>query len=122
QAEAMTLGTRVAVMQHGRIVQVGAPLDLYRNPRHRFVATFLGSPPMNLLDEVRDGKQVQVAFHPEDVSVSVSTMDGSEQADVIVVEPMGSETLVTLEYRSQRLVARVPGDVGFNPGETVWIR
>jgi multiple sugar transport system ATP-binding protein len=122
QAEAMTLGTRVAVMQRGRIVQVGRPLELYRNPSHRFVATFLGSPPMNLLNEVRDGQQVQVGFHPEDVSVSKSAMEGCEHAAVVVVEPMGSETLVTLECRGQRLVARVPGDVRFDPGQAVWIR
>ncbi len=49
QAEALALGDRVAVLDRGRIVQVGRPLDLYDRPAYRFVARFLGQPPMNLL-------------------------------------------------------------------------
>jgi len=49
QAEAMRLGDRIAVVDHGRIVQVGAPLEVYDHPVNRFVATFIGQPPMNLL-------------------------------------------------------------------------
>lgn len=49
QAEALALGDRVAVLANGRILQVGTPEDVYRRPASRFVATFLGSPPMNLL-------------------------------------------------------------------------
>jgi multiple sugar transport system ATP-binding protein len=52
QGEAMTLGRRIAIMRHGAIVQVGAPMDLYRQPVNTFVATFLGSPPMNLSTRV----------------------------------------------------------------------
>jgi multiple sugar transport system ATP-binding protein len=53
QSEAMTLGGRIAVMQRGAIVQIGAPLDLYRQPVNTFVGAFLGSPPMNLLTSTR---------------------------------------------------------------------
>ncbi|HET6230292.1 MAG TPA: sn-glycerol-3-phosphate ABC transporter ATP-binding protein UgpC [Longimicrobiaceae bacterium] len=49
QTEAMTMGDRIVVMNGGRVEQVGAPMDLYRNPANRFVAGFLGSPPMNFL-------------------------------------------------------------------------
>lgn len=49
QHEAMTLGERIVVMNQGRIVQVGKPMDLYKNPDHLFVATFLGNPPLNVL-------------------------------------------------------------------------
>jgi multiple sugar transport system ATP-binding protein len=49
QVEAMTMGTRICIMQAGRIVQIGAPLDIYRHPVNTFVAAFLGNPPMNLL-------------------------------------------------------------------------
>ncbi len=49
QVEAMTMGTRVCIMDQGRIVQVGQPLEVYRNPANMFVASFLGSPPMNLI-------------------------------------------------------------------------
>src|SRR6266850_1875377 len=113
QGEAMTLGGRVAIMQRGAIVQTGAPLALYRQPVNTFVATFLGSPPMNLLnriEETKGGARVTIGVRPEDVDVAMSPVIGGDEARVSVVEPMGSETLVTLEYRAQRLVARVPAD------------
>jgi len=50
QVEAMTMGSRICVMHQGRVVQVGAPLEVYRNPADTFVASFIGSPPTNLLD------------------------------------------------------------------------
>ena len=65
QSEAMTLGGRIAVMQRGAIVQIGAPLDLYRQPVNAFVGTFLGSPPMNLIEESRNGTIVTSACGPK---------------------------------------------------------
>ena len=59
QVEAMTMGRRIAVMQSGRLQQVGAPVDVYRTPATTFVATFMGAPPMNLIDgelRVDDGR------------------------------------------------------------------
>ncbi|MGB5863158.1 MAG: sn-glycerol-3-phosphate ABC transporter ATP-binding protein UgpC [Sulfitobacter sp.] len=58
QVEAMTLADKIVVLRAGRIEQVGAPLDLYRDPDNRFVAGFIGSPAMNFLDGVSDGKTV----------------------------------------------------------------
>jgi len=125
QGEAMTLGSRVAIMQRGTIVQAGAPLELYRKPVNTFVATFLGSPPMNLLNRIEGtegGAGVTIGVRPEDVDVAASPAGGGDEARVSVVEPMGSETLVTLEYRAQRLVARVPADRQFEPGQSAWVR
>jgi ABC-type sugar transport system ATPase subunit len=122
QGEAMTLGSRIAIMHGGAIVQIGAPLELYRRPVNTFVATFLGSPPMNLLDARTGGAAVRIGVRPEDVDVSASALDGCDASRVVVVEPMGSETLVTLEYRTQRLVARVPADRHFEAGQTAWVR
>ena len=122
QGEAMTLGSRIAVMQRGSIVQTAAPLELYRQPVNTFVATFLGSPPMNLIDADGDGAPRTLGIRPEDVEISASPVDGWEAARTLVVEAMGSETLVTLEYRAHRLVARVPGDVSLQQGHTAWIR
>jgi ABC-type sugar transport system ATPase subunit len=121
QSEAMTLGGRIAVMQRGAIVQIGAPLDLYRQPVNTFVGTFLGSPPMNLLNELRNGTTMTIGVRAEDVVVTTAAGGGADQARVLVVEPMGSETLLTLEYRGQRLVARVAGDARFEPGQAVWV-
>ena len=122
QGEAMTLGSRIAVMRHGVVVQAGAPMDLYRRPVNTFVATFLGSPPMNLIDDVRSGARVTLGIRPEDIEVAAGATAGWEEARTIVVEPMGSETLLALEHRSQRLVARVAGDRMFDPDQPVWIR
>ena len=49
QVEAMTLGTRICIMNGGKVVQVGEPLEVYQRPANTFVASFLGNPPMNLL-------------------------------------------------------------------------
>jgi multiple sugar transport system ATP-binding protein len=125
QGEAMSLGHRVAIMQHGAIVQAGPPLELYREPVNTFVATFLGSPSMNLLDRIEKapgGASVTIGVRPEDVDVASTPGAGWDAARISVVEPMGSETLVTLEYRAQRLVARVPADRQFEPGQTAWVR
>jgi ABC-type sugar transport system ATPase subunit len=121
QSEAMTLGGRIAILQNGSIVQVGAPLELYRQPANTFVATFLGSPPMNLLDERRKGSPIKMGIRPEDVQLSVSQRDGWEQAHALVVEPMGSEMLVTLERNGQRLVARAAADLPVAANTPVWV-
>jgi ABC-type sugar transport system ATPase subunit len=117
QAEAMTLATRIAIMQHGEIVQVGAPLELYRRPVNTFVATFLGNPPMNLLPV----NGAQVGVRPEDVQLATTAASGWDVGRVLVVEPMGSESLVTLESNGNRIVARVAPDAGVEPGQPVWI-
>src|SRR5262249_41093346 len=122
QSEAMTLGSRIAIMKGGSIEQTGSPLELYRCPGNTFVATFLGASPMNLIEASIDGARVRLGVRPEDVEVAVEPTDATQSAQVVVVEPMGSETLVTLEFQTQRLVARVGGDRRFEPGQSVWIR
>jgi ABC-type sugar transport system ATPase subunit len=117
----MTLGSRIAIIRGGSLEQTGSPMDLYRRPVNAFVATFLGSPPMNLIDESRNGARVQLGIRPEDVGVSATAADGCQSARVVVVEPMGSETLLALDFRAQRLVARVGADRQFEPGQPVWI-
>ena len=121
QGEAMTLGSRIAIMKGGAIEQLGSPLELYRCPANTFVATFLGSPPMNLIEESVNGARVQRGIRPEDVEVAVAASDNAQPSQVVVVEPMGGETLLTLDFRAQRLVARVGADRRFEPGQQVWV-
>jgi ABC-type sugar transport system ATPase subunit len=120
QGEAMTLGSRVAIMHGGHVVQVGTPLELYREPANVFVATFLGSPPMNLLDDGA-GRAVRIGIRPEDVAVATAARDAWEPARIQVVEPMGAETILALDFRGGRLLARVPGDGAFEAGQAVWV-
>jgi multiple sugar transport system ATP-binding protein len=122
QAEAMTLGTRIAIMRHGAIVQAGAPMELYRRPINTFVATFLGSPPMNLIDAPRNGQRVTIGVRPEDVVVSPTPASDAVEAQPIVIERLGNETLVTFTYQGQPLIARVPADRSIETHIPAWIR
>jgi len=99
QSEALTLGDRVAVLRAGRLEQVGTPRALYDEPATPFVASFVGSPAMSLLE--RDGAVVGV--RPEHVRL----VDGDD-ATVTAVEDHGHEAHVLLDARPGRLVSRVP--------------
>jgi multiple sugar transport system ATP-binding protein len=121
QAEAMTLGARIAVLQDGKIVQVGKPLELYRQPVNAFVATFLGSPAINLLHDHGNAGSVKFGIRPEDVQLSLAARDGWRQGRTLVVEPMGNETLVNLEVDGQRVVARTSAEFAAQSGEAVWV-
>jgi ABC-type sugar transport system ATPase subunit len=113
QIEAMTMGTRIAVMSAGRLQQVGTPSEVYGRPATAFVAQFIGTPPMNLLPAgVLGGPDVIVGVRPEHVRL---TPDGAHLATVRLVEPLGHETLVTCELigavaSGTRLVVRQRAD------------
>jgi len=90
QVEAMTLADKIVVLRAGRIEQVGAPLELYRNPDNRFVAGFIGSPAMNFLEAtVREGREVAVPALNASVALAVQ------------VPPVG--TSVTLGVRPEHI-------------------
>jgi multiple sugar transport system ATP-binding protein len=105
QEEAMTLGSRVAVMRDGFLQQVAPPMELYRRPANRFVAGFVGSPAMNFLpaDVVprlrKENRSATMGVRPHDLSL-VSTGAGDLDAWVDVVEPRGSELLIYLRLGS----------------------
>jgi ABC-type sugar transport system ATPase subunit len=109
QVEALTLGDRIAVMQAGRVRQVGTPGEVYRRPRDRFVASFLGTPEMNFLDASAAGAFLTV---PEGVTLGVRPehvrLDGQGVPDrVDLVEVTGSDAYLHLQ---SRLVVRVDAD------------
>jgi multiple sugar transport system ATP-binding protein len=101
QEEAMTLGSRVAVMRDGLLQQVAPPMEMYRRPANRFVAEFVGSPAMNLLSGEIIGAAAgsrdrnTLGVRPHDVTL-VPAGTGNLDALVDVVEPRGSELLVYL--------------------------
>jgi ABC-type sugar transport system ATPase subunit len=100
QEEAMTLGSRVAVMRDGFLQQVAPPMELYRRPANRFVAGFVGSPGMNFLPSgilpgPARGDGTTLGVRPHDLTI-VSPGTGDLDAWVDVVEPRGSELLVYL--------------------------
>ena len=105
QVEAMTMGSRVAVLNGGRLEQVGTPQDVYDHPASAFVAQFIGTPPMNLLQPGQLGSaDVQVGIRPEHL---VLAADGVLGGTVRQIEHLGHEVLLLTESPAGRLTARV---------------
>jgi multiple sugar transport system ATP-binding protein len=144
QVEAMTLGDRIAVLRGGVLQQVAAPLDLYRRPANRFVAGFIGSPPMNFVSGAIEtgrgdprfvGRAIVVTLpahalalsgravlgvRPQQLVIGAAPADGAG-AEVAAVEPLGSEQIVHLVAGEERLAAVVPPDRPLRVGERVTV-
>ena len=128
QAEAMTMGDRIVVMDRGAIQQAAAPLEVYRRPANRFVAGFIGTPPMNVLSgrsvpagAACGGREVLMGFRPEALT-PVPPQEGGVGAQlrgtVDVVEPMGAETFVQVVLSDgARVIARVSPECALKPGD-----
>ena len=111
QVEAMTLASRIVVLNRGRIEQVGTPLELYHRPANLFVAGFLGSPGMNFLPAQivsRHSQAVTVGVRPE--HVALCTSDDGLPAEVALVERLGGEALAHFSVEGQIVVAKLSGD------------
>jgi multiple sugar transport system ATP-binding protein len=149
QVEAMTMGDKIVVMKDGYIQQIGDPLHLYNNPVNRFVAGFIGSPPMNFLnarildqggtlivDEgnskveitgrninlVRPfvGKELTFGIRPEDLVYSETEVPGkSLKCTIEVVEPLGSEIHLYVNTGKHQIIARVPPHHTFKVGNQI---
>ncbi len=137
QVEAMTMGNRISVMNQGKIQQVGTPLDLYDKPSNVFVATFIGTPPMNLIKATiaengkvlaaskytipvpqslqhltagKDGRKVVAGLRPENVLDPDRPTRGETArltAEVEIAEPLGHEVVVHARVGDDMLVAKL---------------
>jgi multiple sugar transport system ATP-binding protein len=113
QVEAMGLGNRIVVMDQGRVRQIGTPLQVYWDPADTFVATFVGSPPMNLVEQ----GEVLMGFRPEDFFPLEGREEDLErfQFEVTWVENLGAERLVygTMGFQSRngRVVSRLAPNI-----------
>jgi ABC-type sugar transport system ATPase subunit len=131
QVEAMTMGDRIAVMQSGKLQQVGTPDEIYGNPVNTFVAGFVGSPPMNffkgeifknnsehifkhnsfhvkltkaLINHLKDsfeGKSVILGARPQHISLFETPKDGALKGNIYAVERLGKETVVIVQYKGE---------------------
>jgi multiple sugar transport system ATP-binding protein len=123
QVEAMTMADKIVVLRAGNIEQVGTPLDLYRNPRNLFVAGFIGSPKMNLINGQIAARHDAgtIGIRPE--HVSVSSESGEWHGTVGVSEHLGSDTFfhVTCEGIPEPVTVRVGGEVDLHYGDEVWL-
>jgi ABC-type sugar transport system ATPase subunit len=135
QVEAMTLADRIVVLDAGRIEQVGTPEDVYDRPASSFVASFIGAPPMNLVPgrivrteggaaielpagvvlplaaaaRVNDNEEaVTAGIRPEHFEWADANREAAIAAPAVVVEPLGSDTLVSLDLAGHNLQVRLP--------------
>jgi ABC-type sugar transport system ATPase subunit len=145
QVEAMTMADRIVVLNGGQVEQVGSPLELYHNPANRFVAGFIGSPTMNMMDGVvvartdgavrvalpggaaldvptaaldaAPGSAITLGLRPEALELST---DGPFKGTADIVEHLGGETLVYVKgVHEGRLIVKAPGLSGVKPGDQV---
>ncbi len=148
QIEALSMGDRIAVMNAGRIVQLGNPLEVYDDPSGTFVGGFIGNPPMNFLDaEVSAveggsvvklsggslqlpgadlgelaGRQLTLGIRAEAIGVESAPGDGLIRAELIVLEPLGSHNLLTVRCGDDRLKVSVHPSQFPETGGDVFLR
>ncbi len=120
QEEAMSVADRMAILEHGTIRQIGAPVDLYDRPASAYVARLLGSPMMNIVPPgIIPGapeSAAQVGVRPEDLHVTPG--DG---ATITGVEPLGGYTVLTIAAGGESLRAMLRGQPAWAPGQGVAI-
>jgi len=137
QVEAMTMGDRICIMNSGKVAQIGAPLEVYRNPADTFVASFLGSPPTNLIPARFNGTALLVGesrlpvarntaiesvifgIRPEDIRIDGAAPHA--HGEVLAVEPLGAETILRMRIAGVAgdLMVRGPRTVAAKVGERV---
>jgi multiple sugar transport system ATP-binding protein len=136
QVEAMTMADRIAVMNEGRIEQLGEPLELYDRPANLFVAQFIGSPAMNVFEGIckdrsvyalgatwpctttaHEGQSVRYGIRPEHLTIGAQGIP----AEIEVVEPMGAETELLVKLHGQSFTVMTHGRASYGPGERVFI-
>jgi multiple sugar transport system ATP-binding protein len=123
QVEAMTMADKIVVLRKGNIEQVGSPLELYNTPRNVFVAGFIGSPKMNLINgaEAEKHNAHTIGIRPEHIAVSGES--GLWQGVVGVSEHLGSDTFFHIHDTglTEALTVRVDGEVAFKSGDKVFL-
>lgn len=132
------MADRIAVMNDGRIEQLGEPLALYDRPANLFVAQFIGSPPMNVVHGSLEGQRFKTAgatvevpvkgsiakailgVRPEDCSV-VAPGKGALRGTIYTTELIGDHTLVTIEAATDKLTVKAPKDFGGKQGDAIGV-
>lgn len=146
QTEAMTMGDRITVLNGGQIQQLGTPLELYNHPANRFVASFIGSPPMNFLEmecvapltlhhsqvqvqlpecwvnrlQAYAGRPVVLGIRPEHLSVGQPSPNHL-RVQVDLVEALGNDTYLSVTFAGIGMQVRVEPDRGVRVGEELWL-
>ena len=146
QVEAMTMADTIVVLNQGNVAQWAHPIELYRHPRSTFVATFIGSPRMNLIKGMiaskevtpfftaaegwtvplagrdlaaTDSQTVWLGIRPEDIRLVDATSEADLSGQVAIVERLGAETYLNVVKGTETLLVRVQGDIALRRGDTV---
>ena len=149
QVEALSLGDRIAVMRAGEILQVDDPITVYDRPAAHFVGSFIGNPPMNFLEAriASDGTEVQVdsarlpippemaarlrqagkpvywlGIRSENIEPLETPTASTLPGRVLVVEPLGSHTLLTVQVGNHVVKVSAHPDSAFRRGQEIWLR
>ena len=146
QVEAMTMADTIVVLNQGSVAQCAPPIELYRHPESAFVATFIGSPRMNLVKGSIDGGEMRPSFiaeqgwtvplagrdlssagaqpvwlgiRPEDIRLVDENAAADLCGKVAIIERLGAETYVHVLNGTEPLLVRVPGDIALRAGDNV---
>jgi multiple sugar transport system ATP-binding protein len=149
QVEALSLGDRIAVMRDGELLQCDSPLTVYDFPANDFIGGFIGNPPMNFLagrvsangagtvvtaggvafhppptvwPALRGKAGVQLGIRAENIEALPSPMDGALSGTVLVVEPLGSHNLLTVQVGEERVKVNTRADAVYQPGQAIWLK
>ena len=151
QIEALSMGDRIAVMRDGKILQFDSPTKVYDMPADRFVAGFIGTPPMNFLEgqvrrengEMRvyigdyalkpvtemtealrryDGKLIVAGIRAENMEALSQPAEDALKVTVLVVEPLGAQNLLTIRIGSDIIKVATHPDFRAAPDQPIWIR
>ncbi|MEI9403203.1 ABC transporter ATP-binding protein [Mesorhizobium argentiipisi] len=122
QVEAMTMADKIVVLNAGNIEQVGSPMELYKTPKNLFVAGFIGSPKMNMIQGAPAEKYgaKTIGIRPEHLNISTSA--GDWKATVGVAEHLGSDTFLHVQADGIGTInVRADGEVAVKHGDTVYL-
>ncbi len=146
QVEAMTLADKIVILKDGYIQQVGTPVEVFERPANRFVAGFIGNPPINMLPgvfnrngesrsvtigelvlpvpmelQMKDGKQVLVGIRPDAIKTGDGLMrfpkEWCMEVEVVVAEILGGQSLLEFRVGDTAMIAELEGRVVTRPGE-----
>ena len=148
QAEAMSIGDRIAVMKDGKLLQVGTPEEVYENPKNMFVAGFIGSPSMNFIKcivklrngfyvldcgdfkvnlsyersrevDILEGEEVILGVRPEDITILPERSSNAISASIELIEPLRPDMLIHLRIGNIKIVARSLSSLPWKPNDYV---
>lgn len=151
QIEALSMGDRIAVMKEGLIYQVDLPTKVYDLPANKFIGGFIGNPPMNFMEgQVQrtnskvtvyigdfslsptedmqsilmpyDGKTIVIGIRAENMETLNKPADDALQVEVLVVEPLGSQNLLTVQISDDIVKISTHPTFDISPGMDVWLR